>query len=198
MPAMPMRRMGRRGLWTGAAAACRAGVNEIACVIEAFCTRYFDFTAKHFQALPSTSKHFHEAIPGRAMADGRPFLRSYTWTKSVRQQRGLVTKAPKLSAHRKKRVRQPLPGMLAFQAGPRHACLPQGPHRDLVVALADAPSAFLSAVLLEEEATASSFGGLNEGIAGHGLFSALDPDRGTHSFPTPTAGEPVDKTRLTQ
>src|SRR5215212_8312635 len=46
------------------------------------------------------------------MADGQPFSRSYTWTKSVLQQRGLVTKAPKRSAHRKKRARRPLPGML--------------------------------------------------------------------------------------
>ena len=32
------------------------------------------------------------------MADGTPFVRSYTWTKSVLQQRGLVTKAAKRSA----------------------------------------------------------------------------------------------------
>src|SRR4029453_3089507 len=71
------------------------GGAEIAWLIEEFRTRYFDFTAKHF----------HEAIHGRPMADGKPFVRSYTWTKSVLQQRGLVTKAPKRSAHRKKRVR---------------------------------------------------------------------------------------------
>src|SRR5215210_1446543 len=71
-------------------------------MIEEFRTRYFDFTAKHFQALPA--KHFHEAIHGRPMADGTSFVRGYTWTKSVLQGRGLTTKAPKRSAHRKKRA----------------------------------------------------------------------------------------------
>ena len=88
----------------GRASGRRAPVDEVAWVVEAFRTRYFDFTAKHF----------HEAIRGRPMADGQPFGRSYTWTKSVLQMRGLVSKAPKRSAHRKKRARRPLPGMLLF------------------------------------------------------------------------------------
>jgi len=132
------------------------------------------------------------------MADGKLFVRSYTWTKSVLQLRGLVSKAPKRSAHRKKRARRPLPGMLLFQSGSKHALLPQGPELDLVVTLDDATSAILSAVLVEEEGTTSSFVGLNETIAAHGLFAALYTDRGSHYFHTPTAGEPVDKTRLTQ
>src|SRR3954452_3184801 len=174
----------RRGRVSGR----RAGVDEIAWVIEEFRTRYFDFTARHF----------HEAIHGRAMADGRPFSRGYTWTKSVLQLRGLVSKAPKRSAHRKKRVRRPLPGMLVFQDGSRHAWLPQGPELDLVVTMDDATGAMLSAILVEEEGTASSFIGLKETIAAHGLFSSLYTDRGSHYFYTPKAGEPVDKTCLTQ
>jgi transposase len=172
----------------GRASGRRAPVDEVAWVVEEFRTRYFDFTAKHF----------HEAIRGRPMADGQPFGRSYTWTKSVLQQRGLVTKAPKRSAHRKKRARRPLPGMLVFQDGSQHAWLPQGPPLDLVVTLDDATSAILSAFLVEEEGTASSFVGLKETIAAHGLFSALYTDRGSHYFHTPKAGEPVDKTHLTQ
>jgi winged helix-turn helix protein len=180
----------RRGRMSGR----RAGVDEIEWVIEEFRTRYFDFTAKHF----------HEAIHGRPMADGTSFVRGYTWTKSVLQGRGLTTKAPKRSAHRKKRARRPLPGMLVFQDGSQHAWLPQGPPLDLVVTLDDATSAILSAVLVEEEGTASSFIGLKQvpgldpGIAAHGLFSALYTDRGSHYFYTPKAGEPVDKTHLTQ
>jgi hypothetical protein len=172
----------------GRASGRRAGVDEIEWVIEEFRTRYFDFTAKHF----------HEAIQGRVMADGTPFARGYTWTKSVLQQRGLITRAPKRSAHRTKRARRPLPGMLVFQDGSKHAWLPQGPELDLIVTMDDATSAILSAVLVEEEGTASSFIGLKETIAGQGLFCALYTDRGSHYFHTPTAGEPVDKTRLTQ
>ena len=162
------RRRGRASGW-------RAPVDEVAWVVEAFRTRYFDFTAKHF----------HEAIRGRPMADGQPFGRSDTWTKSVLQGRGLVTKAPKRSAHRKKRARRPLPGMLVFQDGSQHAWLPQEPPLDLVVTLDDATSAILSAVLVEEEGTASSFVGLKETIAAHGLFAALYTDRGSHYFHTP-------------
>src|SRR5881409_3617105 len=132
------------------------------------------------------------------MADGKLFVRSYTWTKSVLQQRGLITRAPKRSAHRKKRARRPLPGMLVFQDGSKHAWLPQGPELDRIVTMDDATSAILSAVLVEEEGTASSFIGLKETIAAHGLFSSLYTDRGSHYFYTPKAGEPVDKTRLTQ
>src|SRR4051812_18694877 len=140
------------------------------------------------ELLGMSERHFrrlHEAIHGRPMADGTPFSRGYTWTKSVLQLRGLVSKAPKRSAHRKKRARRPLPGLLLFQDGSKHAWLPQGPELDLVVTLDDATSAMLSAVLVEEEGTASSFIGLKQTIAAHGLFSALYPDRGSHYFYTP-------------
>ena len=49
----------------------------------------------------------------------------------------------------------------------------------------DATSAILSAVLVEEEGTASSFVGLKEVIAARGLFSALYTDRGSHYFYPP-------------
>src|SRR4051812_39282692 len=172
----------------GRASGRRAPGDEGAGGGEEFRTRYFDFTAKHF----------HEAIQGRPMADSKLFVRSYTWTKSVLQQRGLVTKAAKRSAHRKKRARRPLPGMLVFQDGSKHAWLPQGPELDLIVTMDDATSAILSAVLVEEEGTASSFVGLKEVIAAHGLFPPPTPAGGTLSSPPPRAGERVDKPRLTQ
>src|SRR4029453_18277630 len=139
----------------GRASGRRAGVDEIAWLFEGFGPRFFVFPAKHF----------HEAIHGCAMADGRPFLRSYTWTKSVLQMRGLVAKAAKRSAHRKKRGRRPLPGMLLFQDGSKHAWLPPGPERDFIALLDDPPGAILSAVLVEEEGTASSFIGRKETMA---------------------------------
>ena len=172
----------------GRASGRRAPVDEIAWVIEEFRTRYFDFTAKHF----------HEAVAGQAMADGKPFQRGYTWTKSVLQSRGLMTKAPKRSAHRKKRERKPMLGMMLFQDGSRHAWLPEGPALDLVVTLDDATSRILSIVLVEEEGTASSFTGLREVIGAHGLFSSFYTDRGSHYFHTPKAGGKVDRSRPTQ
>ena len=52
--------------------------------------------------------------------------------------------------------------------------------------------------LVEEEGTQSSFRGLAEVIARHGLFCELYTDRGSHYFHTPKAGEPMSKTALTQ
>lgn len=172
----------------GRASGRRAPVDEIAWVIGEFRTRYFDFTAKHF----------HEAVVGKPMADGTPFKRGYTWTRRVLQGRGLTTKAPRRSAHRKKRVRKPMFGMMLFQDGSRHAWLPFGPELDLVVTLDDATGRILSMVLVEEEGTASSFIGLKQVIDEHGLFSSFYTDRGSHYFHTPKAGGKVDRSQPTQ
>ena len=85
----------------GRASARRAPVDRIEWVLEQYRTRYFDFTVKHF----------HEELEKQGFEYG------YTWTKSVLQARGLVRPAPKRSAHRKKRARKPLPGMMLFQDG---------------------------------------------------------------------------------
>lgn len=62
----------------------------------------------------------------------------------------------------------------------------------------DATSAIYSAFLVEQEGTASSFRGLREVMARHGLFCSLYTDRGSHYFHTPAAGGKVSKTALTQ
>ena len=111
---------------------------------------------------------------------------------------GLVKPAPRRSAHRKKRPRRPLPGMLLHQDASRHAWLDGAPPLDLVVTLDDATSAIYSAFLVEEEGTASSFRGLAEVVATRGLFCALYTDRGSHYFHTPQAGGTVSRTQPTQ
>ena len=172
----------------GRASGRQAPVDEIEWTVDAFKTRYFDFTAKHF----------HESLLGQTMGDGKPFGRSYSWTKSVLQLRGLTTRAKKRGAHRRKRERRPLPGMMLFQDGSKHAWLPHEPELDLIVTLDDATSMITSIFLVEEEGTASTFRGLSETIQRHGLFSSLYTDRGSHYFHTPKAGGEVDKAQLTQ
>jgi transposase len=166
----------------GRASGRRAPLDRIEWVIEQYRTRYFDFTVKHF----------HEELEKQGFEYG------YTWTKSVLQSRGLVRRAPKRSAHRKKRVRKPLPGMMLFQDGSTHAWLCGQPALDLIVTLDDATGEIYSAFLVEEEGTFSSLRGLREVIARKGLFGSLYTDRGSHYFVTPTAGEAVDKSQLTQ
>jgi transposase InsO family protein len=120
-------------------------------------------------------------------------------TKASLQAAGLVAKARRRGAHRKKRERRPLPGMLLFQDGSTHRWIAGlGRDLDLVVTLDDATSTICSAFLVEQEGTMSSFLGLAETITRHGLFGALYTDRGGHYFITPKDARKVDKTQLTQ
>jgi transposase len=157
--------------------------SDAAAVEQLYRERYFGFTAKHF--------HEH-------LVSHHEFRWGYTWTKTLLQARGLLEKAPRRGAHRRKRPRRPMVGMMLHQDASRHAWLSGCAPLDLVVTLDDATSGIYSAFLVDEEGTQSSFRGLAETIAGHGLFCSLYTDRGGHYFYTPVTGGKVDKDALTQ
>lgn len=159
----------------------RAPVDEVLKVITLFETDYYDFTVKHF----------HEKLPGHGIG------RSYTWTKKVLQKAGVVKKAPRRGAHRRKRARRPLPGMMLHQDGSPHNWVPDQVW-DLIVTMDDATSEIYSAFFVDEEGTMSTFTALNEVIVTHGLFCSLYTDRGTHYWLTKEAGKKVDKSNPTQ
>jgi ribosomal protein L34E len=141
-----------------------------------------------------TVQHFHEQLGKR-----HGYLLGYTVTKLHLHRAGLVRPAKTRSAHRKKRPRRPLAGMLLHQDASTHAWLPSvAGKQDLVVTMDDATSEIYSAFLVDQEGTASSLRGVREVVARHGLFCALYTDRGSHYFATPEAGGPVSKTLLTQ
>jgi transposase len=140
-----------------------------------------------------TAKHFHEHL----VKDHR-FAWGYTWTKTFLQSKGLLETAKRRGAHRRKRPRRPIPGMMLHQDGSRHAWLQGRPALDLIVTLDDATSAIYSAFLVEEEGTASTFRALREVFGAHGLPLSLYTDRGTHYFFTPEAGATVDRKQPTQ
>ncbi|XIA61988.1 hypothetical protein ACFIOY_20015 [Bradyrhizobium sp. TZ2] len=148
-----------------------------------FRDKYADFTVKHF----------HEQMQKR-----HGYRLGYTVTKLDLQAAGLVWKAPKRSARRKKRPRRPLRGMLLHQDGSRHVWIEGLPAMDLIVTMDDATSEIYSMLLVEEEGTASTFQSLGEVIGEHGLFCALYTDRGSHYFYTPKAGQKVSKTQQTR
>ena len=135
-----------------------------------------------------TVKHFHEKLVAR-----HGYRLGYTVTRLALQAAGLVREAPRRGAHRRRRPRRPLPGMLLHQDGSTHAWLAGRPPLDLIVTLDDATSEIYSAFLVAEEGTASSFRGLAETIARKGLFCALYTDRGGHYFHTPVAGGRVSR-----
>src|SRR6202008_93948 len=139
-----------------------------------------------------TVKHFHEHL-----VKDHGFGWGYTWTKLHLQWAGVVPKAPRKGAHRRKRERRPLPGMMLHQDGSRHAWLEGQPALDLIVTLDDARGPIHSAFIVEEEGTASTFRALNEVFSEHGLPMSLYTDRGSHYFRTTKAGE-IDRGCPTQ
>ena len=85
-----------------------------------------------------TVKHFHEKLMER-----HGYRLGYTVTRLALQASGQVKRAPRRGAHRRKRPRRPLPGMLLHQDAARHAWLAGRPALDLVVTLDDATSEIL-------------------------------------------------------
>jgi transposase len=138
-------------------------------------------------------KHFHEHLVRHY-----GFRWGYTWVKTQLHTAGLVERAKRRGAHRRKRDRKPWEGMMLHQDGSRAAWLAGRPQLDLIVTMDDATSTIYSAFLVEEEGTASTFRALLEVFTAHGLPSSLYTDRGSHYFHTPQADGPVDKDRLTQ
>jgi hypothetical protein len=166
------------------ASARRVPADQVAAMLTLYREHYGGFTVRHF----------HDKLVRR-----HGFRLGYTWTKLRLQQARLVARAPRRSAHRKKRPRRPLSGMLLHQDGSRHRWLPAVDRMfDLIVTLDDATSAIYSAFLVDEEGTFSTFRGLADVIEAHGLPCALYTDRGSHYFFTAKAGERVARDQPTQ
>ena len=155
------------------ASAKRVPLDEITWVLEQYRTVYRSWTVKHF--------HDH-------LRKHHGFGWSYTWTKTQLQAAGLVLKALRRGAHRRKRARRPLVGMMLHQDGSTHQWLEGREPLDLVVTLDDASSGIYSAFLVEQEGTASSCAGLLEVVACKGLFCALYRDRGSQLLSHQWAG----------
>ncbi|MGZ9241568.1 MAG: ISNCY family transposase [Candidatus Binatia bacterium] len=159
----------------------RAPVDEVMRLVDHYRRSHEGWNVRHFYA-------WYQRDGGR---------RSYTWVKTRLQEAKLVPKAAKRGAHRKRRERSPLPGMLLHQDGSTHEWV-LGQHWDLIVTMDDATNEHYSMFFVEEEGTHSSFQGVREVIEAQGLFSALYTDRGSHYWTTPEAGGKVDKVNLTQ
>ena len=152
-------------------------------VLELYQTTYFDLSVRHF----------HEKLKAE-----HDIGLSYSWVKQALQGAGLVKKRRKRGPHRRRRERKPLAGMLLHIDGSKHRWFQDDRYYDLIVILDDATSEIYYAQLVEEESTRTVMAALREVIETRGVFCSLYSDRGSHFFLTPKAGEPVDKTRLTQ
>jgi transposase len=167
----------------GGVSAKRVPASRAAEVEALYRTRYDGFTAWHF--------HEH-------LVRDHQFTWGYTWTKAFLQSKGLLVHAKTRGAHRRKRPRRPLPGMMLHQDGSRHVWVAGLDALDLIVTMDDATNTIYSAFLLAEEGTDSTFKALLEVFGRNGLPLSLYTDRGTHYFYTPEAGGKVDRKSPTQ
>jgi len=148
---------GAEGLYDrrlGKVSARAAPVDTVIEVLDLFDTRYFDFTARHFWD---------------KLVSDHDFKLSYNWVRLTLQAHGRMTRAPRRGAHRRKRPRRPLPGMMLHQDGSTHEWV-SGQWWDLIVTMDDATSDIYSAFFVEQEGTMSAFQGLYETISVKGLF----------------------------
>ena len=159
----------------------RAAVDEVMALTEKYRGGYAGWNARHFHS-------WYRRTGGS---------RSYTWVKNRLQEAGVIARGKRKAAHRKRRVRSALPGMLLHQDGSRHEWV-AGQQWDLIVTMDDATSEHYSMFFVVEESSASSFAGVEETIVKQGLFCSLYTDRGSHYWHTPEAGGRVDKVNLTQ
>ena len=159
----------------------RAPVDEVMRLVDRYRNRHRGWNVKHYYA-------WYKREGGQ---------RSYTWVKNTLQNAGVVKKAPKRGAHRKRRERSPWPGMMLHQDGSQHQWVP-GQYWDLIVTMDDATNEHYSMFFCDEEGTQSSFRGVREVIEQQGLFCSLYTDRGSHYWHTPEAGGKVDKASPTQ
>lgn len=160
----------------------RAPVDEVMAVTALYRNRYAGWNVKHFHAW---YRRWHAGA------------RSYNWVRKTLQAQGVVARAPKRGAHRKRRECKPLPGMMLHQDGSTHEWVPDQIW-DLINTMDDANNDHYSMFFVEQEGTISSFQGVAEVITKHGLFSSFYSDRGSHYWNTPEAGGKVDKANPTQ
>jgi len=162
----------------------RVPMAEVEKVLRLYREKYFDLNVKHFV----------EKLHGQEQIQ-----LSYTWVKTALQNAGLVKREAKRGAHRRKRPRRPIPGMMLHVDGSRHRWIPGlDQYQDLIVVFDDATSEAYDVKLVAEESTVTVMGALKRVVEQRGLFCSLYSDRGSHMAWTPKAGGPVDRAHPTQ
>jgi len=140
-------------------------------------------------------KHFHEEL-----TQVHEIKVSYSWTKSLLQESGLVDKATRRGKYRRRRPRKPMTGMMLHLDGSEHRWFRHCEHERqcLLVVLDDANSEIVAARFVREESTGSCLSVLQQVVEERGTFARLYTDRASHFVYTPKAGQPPDRSHRTQ
>jgi transposase len=158
---------------------------ELARWLKLYRARYRGYNARHFW---STCRREH----------GLSW--SYTLIREALQAAGLVRRHRPRGRHFRRREPRGCLGELLHLDGSRHHWLARCPddYQHLMVVVDDATRRILYAQLAEHESTQAVFGALGAVLQQHGIPQALYTDRASWAAVTRKAGEPVDKSRLTQ
>lgn len=163
----------------------KAPVGEVQRLLRLYRETYLGFNVRHF----------HQ----RARRDHAVTL-SYSFVKLALQEAGLVRKRRARGRHRRRREPRPCYGELLHLDGSPHAWLARCPEAQptLLHVLDDATKRLLYAQLWPAETADAVMIALREVCQTHGLPIALYTDRAGWAFHTPKAGEPADRSKLTQ
>jgi winged helix-turn helix protein len=113
----------------------RAPVDEVMKRVALYSAQYEGWNVKHFH---SWYRREHQSV------------RSYTWVKNESQAAGAVAKLARGGAHRKRRERAPMVGMMIHQDGSTHEWV-AGSLWDLIVTMDDATGEHYSMFFVEQE-----------------------------------------------
>ncbi len=167
---------------TGHASHNAAPVDEVSCLVELYKCHYVGYSVAHFY------DKYKQRHGGQ---------RSYNWVKLTLQRQGLMPCFRKKGDHRRKRPRQPLPGMMIRQDVSTHQWV-EGKYWDLVVTMDDATNEIYSAFFVVQEGIWSSFYGVKEVIETKGLFCSFYTDRGKQYWITDKFRAKTNKILLIQ
>lgn len=139
---------------------------------------YFDFSVQHF---------YEKLIKEHGIQI------SYSWTKHVLQEAGIVKKARGRGRYHRQRERRPMRGMMLHIDASTHEWISGIPKWDLVAVMDDADGRLLYAQFFEEEGTPSTLAALHYVLGKHGRFCELYHDRASHFGRTSKAGGRPDE-----
>jgi len=162
----------------------RVSIEEVRRVLGLFRDRYSRFNMRHFHQIAQRDH-------GVKM--------SYTFTRLILQEAGLVKKKRKRGIHRRQRERKASRGEMLHLDGSTHVWLRRRPELKptMLQIVDDATSELLYAQLEEGETTMGVLRALHSVVSREGVPASLYTDRASWAFETPMAGRGVDKAHLT-
>lgn len=162
-----------------------APFQEVQRILRLYRERFRGFNARHFHQI-ARREHGVKL--------------SYSFVKRALQEAGLIPKHRARGRHRRRREPRACFGEMLLVDGSQHAWLALAPERRpvLLTYVDDATKHLIYAQFFDAETTKAVLTGLREVTEIYGIPMAIYTDRASWAAYTPKAGEPADRSRLTQ